>query len=399
MDNKELKPLNAAQFKDAVFQASIDFIGTLTGMKPPPIEVAPPEVFAPFNKFTEEVVALQLRLSATTPPASGDLEAERKDFEAHLVDRFPSDTSFLYRRDMPGSVHFGEYVNEKVQRYWLGWKDRAAISPSAQPQPPSDVEIDDIKIHLKESIRLSKPGDHYVQPACLVWKYWLEKYLSLIEKLASAQPQQEPFQMRVQPWMMECFGAEISADVEERNHRFFEEAGEYVQACGMSASEAHQLVDYVWGRPIGEKHQEVGGVMVTLAASCLAQGLDMHQCGETELARIWTKVEKIRAKQAAKPKHSPLPEAPQPQIAPEAIGCPTIDLSRVGIEQIYKTYEDRFGPLPVELMGNEIEWEIKEMIKNYRDPEAIVRAALEWAGLSPGIAPADVAAILTKAGE
>ena len=118
----------------------------------------------------------------------------------------------------------------------------------------------------------------------------------------------EPFQARVQPWMMACFGAEIAADQKERNHRFIEEALELVQACGATQSEAHQLVDYVYGRPVGEKAQEVGGVMVTLAALCLAQGLDMHAAGETELARIWTKVEQIRAKQAAKPKHSPLPE-------------------------------------------------------------------------------------------
>jgi hypothetical protein len=45
--------------------------------------------------------------------------------------------------------------------------------------------------------------------------------------------------------------------------------------------------------------------MVTLAALCLANGFDMH-AEETELARVWTKVEQIRAKQAAKPKHSPL---------------------------------------------------------------------------------------------
>lgn len=118
-----------------------------------------------------------------------------------------------------------------------------------------------------------------------------------------------PFQQRVQPWMMACFGAEISADREERNHRFLEEALELVQSCGCSASEAHQLVDYVYGRPVGEPVQEVGGVMVTLAALCLANGLDMHAAGETELARIWTKVDAIRAKQAAKPKHSPLPAA------------------------------------------------------------------------------------------
>lgn len=117
------------------------------------------------------------------------------------------------------------------------------------------------------------------------------------------------FQARVQPWMMECFGSMIAADREERNHRFFEEAAELVQACGMSASEAHQLVDYVYGRPVGDPPQEVGGVMVTLAALCLANDLDMHAAAETELARIWTKVEAIHAKQAAKPKHSPLPVA------------------------------------------------------------------------------------------
>jgi hypothetical protein len=120
----------------------------------------------------------------------------------------------------------------------------------------------------------------------------------------------QSFQNRVQPWMMECFGPTISADKQERNHRFLEEALELVQSCGATQSEAHQLVDYVYGRPVGEPFQEVGGVMITLAALCLANDLDMHQAGEVELARIWTKVEQIRAKQAAKPKHSPLPEAP-----------------------------------------------------------------------------------------
>lgn len=124
--------------------------------------------------------------------------------------------------------------------------------------------------------------------------------------LAAAEPA-APFQPRVQPWLLACFGEMIAGDREERNHRFLEEALELVQACGCSASEAHQLVDYVYGRPVGEPPQEVGGVMVTLAALCLANGLDMHDAAEVELARIWTKVEAIRAKQAAKPKHSPLP--------------------------------------------------------------------------------------------
>jgi len=117
-----------------------------------------------------------------------------------------------------------------------------------------------------------------------------------------------PFQSRVADWMQACFGPEISDDITERCHRFFEEATELVQAKHMTRSEAHQLVDYVYDRPLGEPHQEVGGVMVTLAALCLAADLDMDANAETELARVWTKIENIRAKQAAKPKHSPLPE-------------------------------------------------------------------------------------------
>jgi hypothetical protein len=115
------------------------------------------------------------------------------------------------------------------------------------------------------------------------------------------------FQSGVRTWMLQCFGAEISFDKAERNHRFLEEALELVQAGGCTASEAHQLVDYVFGRPAGEMRQEAGGVMVTLAGFCLAHGFNMHEAGSAELARVWTKVEQIRAKHAAKPKHSPLP--------------------------------------------------------------------------------------------
>lgn len=141
------------------------------------------------------------------------------------------------------------------------------------------------------------------------------KLAELAAKWGASQAQQTTtFQSRVLPWLLECFGHEIASDARERNHRFLEESLELVQACGCTQSEAHQLVDYVYGRDVGEKHQEVGGVMVTLASLCLAQHLDMHNCGEVELARIWTKVDQIRAKQAAKPKHSPLPQhVPQSQ--------------------------------------------------------------------------------------
>jgi NTP pyrophosphatase (non-canonical NTP hydrolase) len=119
----------------------------------------------------------------------------------------------------------------------------------------------------------------------------------------------EPFQARVKPWLLACFGRAISDDQRERNHRFLEEALELVQAAGKGTTreEAHMLVDYVFDRPVGETQQEVGGVMVTLAALCLANGVNMHAAGDIELERVWTKIAKIRDKQAAKPKNSPLP--------------------------------------------------------------------------------------------
>lgn len=116
----------------------------------------------------------------------------------------------------------------------------------------------------------------------------------------------------------------IAADRLERNHRFFEEAAELVQSNGMTRSEAHQLVDYVFDRPVGEMRQEVGGVMVTLAALCQASDADMVAAGETELARITVPetLARIRAKQAAKPKHSPLP-------VDTAVDVEQVSLSRV----------------------------------------------------------------------
>ena len=118
------------------------------------------------------------------------------------------------------------------------------------------------------------------------------------------------FQTRVGLWMLRCFTPEIAEDKVERNHRFLEEALELVKSIGCTASEAHKRVDYVYGRDVGDPTQEVGGVMVTLAALCLANEMSMDTCGYTELNRINDPetVLKIRAKQAAKPKHSPLPQ-------------------------------------------------------------------------------------------
>ncbi|MER9768910.1 Lar family restriction alleviation protein [Mesorhizobium sp. M0189] len=134
---------------------------------------------------------------------------------------------------------------------------------------------------------------------------WNRRALSAQEEPGEAMS----FQSRVQPWMMACFGAEISGDKVERGDRLLEEVLELLQSGGYDPARVDALRDYVWSRPTGEPSQEVGGVQVTLATYCLAHDLDMHQAGETELARIWTKVDQIRAKQAAKPVGSALPVA------------------------------------------------------------------------------------------
>lgn len=120
------------------------------------------------------------------------------------------------------------------------------------------------------------------------------------------------FQARVDEWMDACFGQEIKNDLVERADRFVEESLELTQTVdGFTKERAHALVEYVFGRPVGERPQEVGGVKVTLAALCNAGDVDIEDAAETELSRISQPemIEKIRAKQAAKPTGSALPIA------------------------------------------------------------------------------------------
>lgn len=110
------------------------------------------------------------------------------------------------------------------------------------------------------------------------------------------------YQIDVRSWMLITFGEAISANVTERNFRFLEEALELVQSLGCTKDDALRLVDYVFGRPPGDPEQELGGVMVTLAALSNASGLSMKAEAGAELARISTPemIEKIRSKQQAK---------------------------------------------------------------------------------------------------
>ncbi|WP_318300442.1 hypothetical protein [Stenotrophomonas maltophilia] len=112
----------------------------------------------------------------------------------------------------------------------------------------------------------------------------------------------QTFQAGVAEWMGQCFLPSLYSDMTERGDRLLEEVLELLQAHGYDRARMPTLVDYVFGRPVGEAVQEVGGVMVTLAGYCWVAGIDMHAAGDAELARINQPdvMAKIRAKQEAK---------------------------------------------------------------------------------------------------
>ncbi|CAB3644416.1 DUF1566 domain-containing protein [Trinickia soli] len=230
-------------------------------------------------------------------------------FDAYYAENWP-----LCKASIEKGTASEEIVGER-EALWDTWQDAWKAALASQS---AGVQEGITEKQIADAIKRWFPDRAYQAP-------FFARSLFAAAPAPVSEPEQA-FQARVKPWMLECFGSEIAADTVERNHRFFEEAAELVQACGMTASEAHQLIDYTWGRPVGEKSQEVGGVMVTLAALCLANGLDMHASGETELERISRPdmVIRIRAKQAAKPKHSPLPvaAAEQPSERGEPQDCP-----------------------------------------------------------------------------
>ena len=113
-------------------------------------------------------------------------------------------------------------------------------------------------------------------------------------------------QARVIAWYRDCFpekAAELKTSKNRKhvNHRFLEEAVELVQACDCTEAEALEVVRYVYSRSVGERKQEVGGVSISLAVLCETWDLQLVDAAESELARIKTKIETIRGKEAAKP--------------------------------------------------------------------------------------------------
>jgi len=255
-------------------------------------------------------------MTSPTTPVEG-LTEDTWYVDGDLLYTLQFDPPRTWRNRLMVRVSYTGYEAAKVEADRLRSDLYAFLSARRTPAPASGELREQVarmilgpKSHWNYEGMRSRPLTDWPQYPEVVRA--LAKAAQIIPLVLSsvAITQGESLQARVQPWMMACFGPEIAADRLERNDRFIEEALELVQASGYDKSRAHELVEYVYGRPQGEINQEVGGVMITLAAHCLAHGADMHDAGETELARIWTKVEQIREKQKAKPKGSALPIPP-----------------------------------------------------------------------------------------
>lgn len=246
------------------------------------------------------------------------VEIESPDFDAQSLSEGPRTISHDEFHAMVDAACTKLQTEDRPKAYWDGVGDAmeavlAAVSKEialdAEVEGASSSSLPEMKgivarlrrISCLLGIESALPGDDVLQESIFA-------ALGMISSTIEAgQSKPETFQSRVAPWLEACFGQQIASNRVERNHRMLEEALELVQACGCSQQDAHSLVDYTFGRPVGDPAQEVGGVMVTLAALCLANDLDMHKAGEAELSRVWGKIDKIREKQAAKPKGSPLP--------------------------------------------------------------------------------------------
>ncbi|MGY4892336.1 UNVERIFIED_CONTAM: hypothetical protein EX528_18840 [Xanthomonas axonopodis] len=131
----------------------------------------------------------------------------------------------------------------------------------------------------------------------------IRNWAEMLQQLAwPAAVPADTFQAGVSKWMGECFLPSLYSKMTERGDRLLEEVLELLQSHGYDQTRVATLVDYVYGRPVGEPAQEVGGVMVTLAGYCWVAGMDMHAEGARELERITQPkvMEKIRRKQEAK---------------------------------------------------------------------------------------------------
>lgn len=105
----------------------------------------------------------------------------------------------------------------------------------------------------------------------------------------SAMSERPVRQRLITKWAVDSFTEEEALSVEQRGLRLLEEAIELAQVCRVDKSMIHKLVDYVYGRPVGQIQQEIGGVGLTLLVLGEVAHVDVDLCEVVEIQRVLIK--------------------------------------------------------------------------------------------------------------
>lgn len=107
--------------------------------------------------------------------------------------------------------------------------------------------------------------------------------------------------VRLKLWVIKNFGSTSWTDSIERCLRLLEETIELAQAEGIPRHLVSRLANRVYGRPIGDRNQEVAGVATTLIAYARSNTISLEQVCNDQIRRIeLTPVEHFRIKQSEK---------------------------------------------------------------------------------------------------
>jgi hypothetical protein len=91
-------------------------------------------------------------------------------------------------------------------------------------------------------------------------------------------------QQQLYAWACAAFGVGEVDNLPQRALRLLEECVEAFQACGGDREMAHKLVDFVFERPVGELHQEIGGISVCLLVLAQAACMSAEREEVTEIS-------------------------------------------------------------------------------------------------------------------
>ena len=133
-----------ASERDELFQAAIDFIRTLTGMEPPPIEVAPPDVFAPFHAFVNTVQAIT---NKRYRPPLGGVARPCHVFNVRKIGPRTEWTPTTMALALPDGEH-ALYTHPSPPKGMAGWKHDCAA-----------LLMNDVELWVQSCPHCGKPRD------------------------------------------------------------------------------------------------------------------------------------------------------------------------------------------------------------------------------------------------